>query len=91
MVDAQAPGLANMIRYLSETNFYAEGWQARFMEQLLNIFLITEGFTNSNNLQGPLVQDIRTWIGFTQNQEELKEQTGITDLAHTRQTGNGSG
>ncbi len=79
MVDAQAPGLANMIRNLAETNFYAEGWQARFMEQLLNIFLITEGFTNSNNLQGPLVQDIRTWIGFTQNQEELKEQTGITD------------
>ncbi len=26
-----------------------------------------------------LQQDIRTWIGFTQNQEELKEQTGITD------------
>ena len=79
MVDAQAPGLANMIRNLSETNFYAEGWQARFMEQLLNIFLITEGFTNSSGLQEPLLQDIRTWIGFTQNQEELKEQTGITD------------
>lgn len=79
MVDAQAPGLANMIRNLAETNFYAEGWQSRFLEQLLNIFLITEGFNNSARLQEPLVQDIRTWIGFTQNQDELKEQTGITD------------
>jgi SWIM zinc finger len=79
MVDAQAPGLANMIRNLAETNFYAEGWQTRFMEQLLHIFLITEGFTNSSGLQETLVQDIRTWIGFTQNQEDLKERTGITD------------
>jgi hypothetical protein len=30
-------------------------------------------------LNEPLQQDIRTWIGFTQNQEELKDQTGITD------------
>jgi hypothetical protein len=79
MVDAQAPGLAGMVRGLGETNFYTEGWPTRFTDQLLRIFMVIEGFRNNNSLPEPLQQDIRTWIGFTQNQDELKEQSGITD------------
>jgi SWIM zinc finger len=79
MVDAQAPGLANMVRNLGEANFYEEGWQSNFMNQTVSIYLVTEGFKNSSNISEALQQDIRTWIGFTQSQEELKEQTGITD------------
>lgn len=80
MVDAQAPGLAGMIRSLGETNFYAEGWQSRFMDQLVSIYLVTKAFQNIEGVSDALKQDIRNWIGFTQNQDELKEQTGITDL-----------
>ncbi len=79
MVDAQSPGLANMIRNLGESNFYAEGWQGRFMDQLAAIYLITAGYCNGESLDVMLQQDVKTWIGFTQNQEELKAQTGITD------------
>lgn len=79
MVDAQAPGLAGMIRNLGEINFYRDGWQSEFMDQLLRLYLVTTGFKNNDNLPVLLQQDIRTWIGFTQNQEELKEQPGITD------------
>lgn len=79
MVDAQAPGLAGMIRNLSEINFYRDGWQSEFIDQLLRLYLVITGFKNTDNLPPLLQQDIRTWIGFTQNQEELKEQTGITD------------
>ena len=79
MVDAQAPGLAGMVKNLGEINFYREGWQSEFMDQLLRIYLVTTGFKNNELLPAPLQQDIRTWIGFTQNQDELKEQTGITD------------
>jgi len=79
MIDAQAPGLAGMIRAVAEINFYAEGWPTQFMDQLLRIYLVMEGYKNSSSLNEPLQQDIRTWIGFTQNQEELKNQTGITD------------
>jgi SWIM zinc finger len=88
MVDAQAPGLANMVRNLGDVGFYNEGWQNVFMNQLVSIYLITEGFKNNNTLNENLVQDIRTWIGFTQSQEELKEQTGITDtwLVLSKQT-----
>lgn len=79
MVDAQAPGLAGMIRGLGETSFYTEGWPTAFMDQLLRIYLVMEGYKNSSSLSESIHQDIRTWVGFTQNQEELKEQTGITD------------
>jgi hypothetical protein len=79
LIDAQAPGLAGMIRTLGETNFYTEGWPTRFMDQLLRIYMITEGFKNSSSLDELLQQDIRTWIGFTQNQDELKEQSGTMD------------
>ena len=79
MVDAQAPGLAGMIRALGEINLYTEGWPTQFMDQLLRIYLVIEGYKNSSSLNKLLQQDIRTSIGFTQNQEDLKEQTGITD------------
>lgn len=80
MVDAQAPGLANMIRNLGETSFYAEGWQTGFVNQLVRIYLAMEGFNHLATVPETLQNDIRTLIGFTQNQEELKEQKGITDI-----------
>jgi hypothetical protein len=79
MVDAQAPGLAGMIKNLGEINFYRDGWQSEYMDQLLRPYLVICGFKNSEALPPLLQQDIRTWIGFTQNQDELKEQPGITD------------
>lgn len=88
LVDAQAPGLANMIRNLGESNFYAEGWQSGFMDQLVAIYLITAGYSNNASLDANLQQDIKTWIGFTQNQEDLKAQTGVKDtwLVLSKQT-----
>jgi len=79
MVDAQAPGLAGLVRQLGETNFYADRWHTVFMDRLLSLYLIIEGFKNSSDSNELLQQDIRSWIGFTQNQDELKEQPGITD------------
>lgn len=79
MVDAQAPGLAEMIKALGNTAFYKEGWQTPFLEGLLNLYLLAKGYQNKETLSPLLVQDIRTWVGFTVNQEELKLQTGTLD------------
>ncbi|MFT3826242.1 MAG: SWIM zinc finger family protein [Chitinophagaceae bacterium] len=88
MVDAQAPGLANMIKTLGETNFYRESWQSEFLDELLRIYLVATGFKNIETLPEDLQQDIRSYIGFTQSQDELKEQPGITDtwLVLSKQT-----
>ncbi|MGB8193787.1 MAG: SWIM zinc finger family protein, partial [Chitinophagaceae bacterium] len=79
MIDVQAPGLAGMVKTLGEINFYKEGWQTEFMDQLLRIYLVISGFKNIESLNEELRQDIRTWIGFTRSLDELKEQPGITD------------
>ncbi len=79
MVDAQAPGLAAMVKTLGQTPFYKEGWQSIFVEGLLNIYLVISGYKNLPSQQGHLPQDVRNWIGFTQNQETLKEQNGLLD------------
>ncbi len=79
MVDAQAPGLSGMVRSISNINFYNERWQSEFLEQLLKMFLLISGYKNIANLQADMQNDIRTLIGFTQNQEELKAQNGIRD------------
>ncbi|MVT07145.1 SWIM zinc finger family protein [Chitinophaga sp. ysch24] len=79
MVDAQASGLAGMVRGLGEINFYSEGWQHIFMDQLLRIYLVIEGYRNQQELPSLMQQELRTMIGFTQNQEALRQQKGIND------------
>ena len=79
MIDAQAPGLSNMVKELSEAGFYQEGWQSPFLEKLARLYLTIQGFKRLDLLPSALQQDIRTLIGFPVSQDELKEQTGITD------------
>jgi len=79
MIDAKAPGLAGMVKTLGNTNFYAEGWQHPFMDQLLRLYLVATGFTHASQLPALLQEDIRTMTGFTQSQDALKEQAGVTD------------
>ncbi|BAV07777.1 hypothetical protein FLA_3808 [Filimonas lacunae] len=79
MVDAKAPGLANLIQSACDVNFYKEGWQNEWMNLLLQMYLVIAGFTNRQQLSPALQEDVRSWIGFTQSQEELKQQTGIND------------
>jgi hypothetical protein len=79
MVDAQAPGLAGMVRSISNINFYKEGWQSEFLEQLLKMYLLICGYKHIEDLDVDQQNDIRTLIGFTQSQEELKAQDGVRD------------
>ena len=79
MVDAQAPGMAGMVRGLSGLNYFKEGWQSEFIDQLSRVYMLVSGYKNLAQLNESLQQDVKSWIGFTQSQEELKEQTGLTD------------
>jgi hypothetical protein len=79
MVDAQAPGLAGQVRALGEINYYTEGWQTRCLDQLLKLYMVIQGYKNIEALKPELQQDIRSLIGFPQNQDELKAQAGVRD------------
>ncbi|MFY7964585.1 MAG: SWIM zinc finger family protein [Chitinophagaceae bacterium] len=79
MVDAKAAGLANMLKGLSNINYYKEGWQHVFMQQLCNIYIIISGYKQKNKLNEAILEDVKKSIGFTQNQESLKQLSGIED------------
>ncbi|MBL8194778.1 MAG: SWIM zinc finger family protein, partial [Blastocatellia bacterium] len=79
MVDAQAPGLARMLREMANIPTSGAAWQERLLEKLSLLHLIIEGYKNIENLPLANQQDIRSLIGWTQNQEELLNQPGIFD------------
>jgi len=71
MVDAQAPGLARMIREMSGIAGTGEGWQERLLERLGRLHLLIEGFRRLDTLPEPTQADIRSQIGWTVSQDEL--------------------
>ncbi len=79
MIDAQSPGVATLIRELGNINYFKEGWQSVCLEQLLHIYLLAHGYLNRDLLPPLLQHDVRSWIGFTRNQDELREEPGIHD------------
>jgi hypothetical protein len=80
MTDAQASGLAGMIRNIGEINFFAGKWQGELLEKLTKIFLLTEGYKNIDQLPENLQFDIKNLIGWSQSQDELKTKEGIKDI-----------
>ena len=79
MIDAQAPGLAAQLKDLGNMNYFSEGWESLFLEKILRLYLLLKGYQNSLSQDSLLQEDLRSLIGFTQNQEDLKNKEGIKD------------
>jgi hypothetical protein len=79
MVDAQAPGLARMLRELPSIAASGAGWQERLLEQLARLFLLLEGYRRLETLSPGTQADIRTAIGWSQSQDELLAGDGLRD------------
>ncbi|MBD2178298.1 SWIM zinc finger family protein [Pseudanabaena sp. FACHB-1998] len=73
MVDAQAPSLARQLRDIPSVIASGAGWQERLLQKLGKLHLLLEGFQRLDDLPMGLQADIRTQIGWTQNQAELTE------------------
>jgi hypothetical protein len=79
MVDAQAPGVARLLRNMAGIPASGPGWQDRMLLALGRLHLLMEGYAHIKGLPEGVQADIRTAIGWTQSQDELKEQIGIVD------------
>jgi hypothetical protein len=79
MIDAQAPGLARMVRALAGIPASGEGWQARLLERLALLHLLLEGYQRIETLPDETQADIRTAIGWPQNQDDLLGAAGLRD------------
>lgn len=79
LIDAQAPGLAGMIKNLADISFFKEGWQSDFIDALLSIYLVAKAYQNKENLSPLVMQEVRNGIGFTQKTDDVKDLEGIKD------------
>jgi len=78
MVDAQAPGLARMVRELAGAPASGDGWQARLLERIARIHLLLEAYGRIAALPEAVQADIRTAIGWAQSAGALRDATEIT-------------
>jgi hypothetical protein len=79
MVDAQAPGLARMVRELADVAATGEGWQERLLDRLTRLQLLIEGYQRLEALPPETQADIRAAIGWSPRQEELLGFVGVRD------------
>ncbi|MEO1429364.1 MAG: SWIM zinc finger family protein [Cyanobacteria bacterium J06632_19] len=80
LVDAQAPGVARLVKEMGSISHSGAGWQERLLSQLGRVYLLIAAFKGLETLTIPVQTDIRTQIGFSQNQQELSTREGVKDL-----------
>lgn len=80
LVDAQAPGLAQRVRALAQLPYTHQNWPELMLARLGQIHLLVQGYQNLDTLSPDTQADIRTQIGWTQNQEALLNQPGQADV-----------
>ncbi|HEY9713259.1 MAG TPA: SWIM zinc finger family protein, partial [Chroococcales cyanobacterium] len=79
LVDAQAAGLARMLRECAGIASTGEGWHDRLLAKLAGIHLLTQAYMRMEQLPAELQQEVRTRIGYTVDQESLLKLDGIRD------------
>jgi hypothetical protein len=79
MIDAQAGGLAGMVKGLGTINFYADSWKYDLLSRLTRIYTIAESFKHLNNLPEEYATEVKTIIGFNQAKDDVLARTGVQD------------
>jgi hypothetical protein len=79
LVDAQAPGLARLVRELGSAAASGPGWPERMAEHLGRLHLLLEGQRRFAQLPPATQADLRAQVGYTVSQEALLAQAGQRD------------
>lgn len=80
LVDAQAPGLARRVRDLGDRAIASADWQSELLAGLARLQLLIEAYGKLAELPPDLAAEVRTRIGWTQDQEELRQREGVRDI-----------
>lgn len=79
MVDAQAAGVARLLRDLAGVPASGAGWEERLLERLGRLHLLIESFRRMDDLPAETQADIRSTVGVAQSQDELLAKEGLRD------------
>ena len=78
MVDAQAPGVAGMLRSIP-AEFASVGWPSRVLEQLGALHLLVQAHRRLDELPADLAVTVRARIGYSVSKPEVLAQPGVVD------------
>ncbi len=79
MVDAQAPGIASMIRRFAELLNSGPGWEVRVSDHLAKINLLLLAGDRLDELAPDLAETVRATIGWPQAKEAVLASDGTAD------------
>ena len=79
MVDAQAPGLAGMVRRLGGVPHSGDGWEGRMLAELSLLHLLTGAAARLDELPAELAATVRSRLGKTVAAEEVLATPPIRD------------
>jgi hypothetical protein len=71
MVDAQAPGLAGMMRQLQEIHYFGEDWKYELTAGASRAYLVAESYKHLDQLPPEWQDEVRTLVGYPQAKEEV--------------------
>ncbi|MEQ9501486.1 MAG: SWIM zinc finger family protein [Deltaproteobacteria bacterium] len=80
LVDAQAPGLAKMVRTLGSVVHVGPDWASRFVAQLARTHLLVEAYRRIDTLEEDVAAEVRARIGFRQSKAALEAGPGVDDV-----------
>ena len=78
MVDAQAPGVAGMLRSIP-AEFASVGWPSRVLEQLGALHLLVQAHRRLDELPADLAVPVRARIGYSVSKPEVLAHPGVVD------------
>ncbi|MET1004104.1 MAG: SWIM zinc finger family protein [Propionibacteriaceae bacterium] len=78
MVDAQAPGVASMLRAIP-AELAADGWPARVLERLAALHVLIQAHRRLDALPAELAANVRSRVGYPVTKAEVLASAGVRD------------
>ena len=79
MVDAQAKGVAGVLRDLAGIQASGDGWPARLLSEYALLHLLARAHERLDTLPTGLAATVRSRIGYTTGRQEVLARPGVTD------------
>jgi hypothetical protein len=78
MIDAQAPGVAGLLRSLPG-ELTGDGWPGQLLEQLGALYVLIEAHRRIDNLPADLAATVRSRVGYPVRKADVLGGPGVTD------------
>jgi SWIM zinc finger len=79
MVDAQAPGVAAVLRGLSTVPSSGEGWPGRLLAEYAQLHLLVRAHQRLDTLPADLAATVRSRVGYPTGRQEVLTGPAVTD------------